>query len=142
MRRPASASRTSGRYAVALRAILDSDAYLDAPTSRRRTTKRKINYNNRGLTGPAPSGMNLQYRNVAFLNLGVPHRDAGPQRIARSGSAVIPRLSSTSAAMLIWSTSSVHGISTTSSAPASRSLRSSASRCSGVVGVSAFTRWA
>jgi hypothetical protein len=57
MRRPASASRTSGRYPVALRAIPDSAAYLDAPTSRRRTAKRKINYNDRGLTGPAPSGM-------------------------------------------------------------------------------------
>jgi hypothetical protein len=76
MRRPVSASRTSGRYAVALRAILDSDAYLDAPTSRRRTATRKINYNNRGLTGPAPSGMNLQDSNVAFLNLRGRDRDA------------------------------------------------------------------
>jgi hypothetical protein len=47
MRRPASASRTYGRYAVALRAIPDSAAYPDAPTSRRRTAKRKISYNDR-----------------------------------------------------------------------------------------------
>src|ERR687897_26777 len=57
MRRPASASRTYGRYAVALRAIPDSAAYLDAPTNRRSTAKRKISYHNGGLTGPAPSGM-------------------------------------------------------------------------------------
>jgi hypothetical protein len=43
MRRPASASRTYGRYAVALRAIPDSAAYLDAPTGSRRTAERKIN---------------------------------------------------------------------------------------------------
>jgi hypothetical protein len=47
MRRPASASRTYGRYAVALRAIPDSAAYLDAPTSRRRTAKEKISHKKR-----------------------------------------------------------------------------------------------
>jgi hypothetical protein len=34
--------------AVALRAILDPDAYLDAPTSRRTTSKKKIKSNNGG----------------------------------------------------------------------------------------------
>ncbi len=48
MRRPASASRTYGRYAVTLRAIPDSAAYLNAPTSRRRTAKRKISHNEWG----------------------------------------------------------------------------------------------
>jgi len=48
MRRPATASRTYGRYAVALRAIPDPAAYLDTPTSRRKTAKRKINHNNGG----------------------------------------------------------------------------------------------
>jgi hypothetical protein len=43
VRRPASASRTSGRYAVALRALLDPVAYLDAPKSRRNTNEQKIN---------------------------------------------------------------------------------------------------
>src|SRR5215218_8969514 len=87
MRRPASASRTSGRYAVALRAIPDSAAYLVAPTGRRRTAKRKISYNDGGLTGPAPSGMNLQDRNVAFLNL-----RAGLERIAGlTSSSVVDR---------------------------------------------------
>src|SRR5918994_7086094 len=62
MRRPASASRTYGRYAVALRAIPDSAAYLDAPTNRRSTAKRKISYHNGGLTGPAPSGMTCSLR--------------------------------------------------------------------------------
>jgi hypothetical protein len=57
VRRPASASRTFGRYAGALRALLDSAAYLDAPTNRRRTNEEKISYRKRRLTGPAPSGM-------------------------------------------------------------------------------------
>jgi RNA polymerase sigma factor (sigma-70 family) len=52
MRRPATASRTYGRYAVALRAIPDSAAYPDAPTSRRRTAKRKISYNDRRVDRP------------------------------------------------------------------------------------------
>jgi len=47
MRRSATASRTSGRYAVALRAIQDPAAYLDAPETRQRTPKRKINYEHR-----------------------------------------------------------------------------------------------
>jgi hypothetical protein len=37
--------------------LLDPDAYPDAPTGRRRTTRRKIKTKNRGLTGPARSGM-------------------------------------------------------------------------------------
>uniref|UniRef100_UPI001C5D557E hypothetical protein n=1 Tax=Pseudonocardia nigra TaxID=1921578 RepID=UPI001C5D557E len=39
------------------RALLDPAAYLDAPKNSRRANEEKINYNNRGLTGPAPSGM-------------------------------------------------------------------------------------
>jgi hypothetical protein len=54
MRRPASASRTYGRYAVALRATPDSGAYLDAPTSGTENGQEKINYNDRELTGPGP----------------------------------------------------------------------------------------
>src|SRR4249919_3060738 len=42
--------------AVALRAIPDSAAYLDAPTNRRRTTEEKINYKNRGLTAESAWG--------------------------------------------------------------------------------------
>ena len=57
MRRPASASRTYGRYAGALRALLDTAAYLDAHKNRRTTPSGKINYKNTGLTDPAPSGM-------------------------------------------------------------------------------------
>uniref|UniRef100_UPI001C5FB639 hypothetical protein n=1 Tax=Pseudonocardia nigra TaxID=1921578 RepID=UPI001C5FB639 len=38
------------------RALLDPAAYLDAPKNSRRANEEKINYNNRGLTGPAPSG--------------------------------------------------------------------------------------
>src|SRR5204862_7074316 len=57
VRRPASASRTYGRYAGALRALHDPAAYLDAPTNRRRTTEEKISYTKRRLTGPAASGM-------------------------------------------------------------------------------------
>ena len=54
MRRPAPASRPSGRYAVGLRPSLDPDAYLDAPTAGRR---RPNNSQHHHLTGPAPSGM-------------------------------------------------------------------------------------
>jgi hypothetical protein len=39
-------SRTYGRCAVALRAILDTDAYLNAPTGRRRTARKKIKNEN------------------------------------------------------------------------------------------------
>ena len=37
--------------------ILDPDALPDAAPSRRRTARRKINKQERGLTGPSPSGM-------------------------------------------------------------------------------------
>uniref|UniRef100_UPI001C603AD8 hypothetical protein n=1 Tax=Pseudonocardia nigra TaxID=1921578 RepID=UPI001C603AD8 len=52
------------------RALLDPAAYLDAPKNSRRANEEKINYNNRGLTGPAPSGT-LQYGVVG----------EGPQRL-------------------------------------------------------------
>jgi len=52
VRRPASASRTSGRVAGALRALLDTAAYLDAPNNRRRAPRRKINYKEQGVDRP------------------------------------------------------------------------------------------
>ena len=42
--------------------ILDPDAYLGALTNRQRTTRRKIHYQRRRLTGPTPSGMTCKER--------------------------------------------------------------------------------
>ncbi|WP_219420385.1 hypothetical protein, partial [Pseudonocardia nigra] len=50
------------------RALLDPAAYLDAPKNSRRANEEKINYNNRGLTGPAPSGMT--YRQSGLVSCG------------------------------------------------------------------------
>src|SRR3954452_14740276 len=42
--------------------ILDPDAYPGAPTTRRRTAKRKINHRRTRLTGTTPSGMTWEER--------------------------------------------------------------------------------
>ena len=60
MRRTASASRPSGRYAVGLRPSLDPDAYFGAPSQdqeARRTSQKQPAV---VLTGPAPSGMTCE----------------------------------------------------------------------------------
>ena len=70
VRRAASASRTSGRYAVgpAGRSLTPTPTPA-RPTSRRRTARRKINDQEQGLTGPAPSGMTCitPYITVPFV---------------------------------------------------------------------------
>jgi len=58
MRRTAPASRTSGRYAVGLRPILDPDtAGSTRPTAGRRRQEEDQSRHRRGWHGPAPSGM-------------------------------------------------------------------------------------
>ena len=60
VRRPASASRTCGRCAVDPPGrSLTPTPHRGAPTSRRRTPRKKINTRNYRLTGPAPSGMTI-----------------------------------------------------------------------------------
>src|SRR5881392_3831279 len=70
MRRPAPASRPSGRYAVGLRPSLDPDA-----SNRRAHNQAKKNKNGQHspLTGPAPSGMTSQL--IEQRHIGI---DTGP----------------------------------------------------------------
>jgi hypothetical protein len=82
MRRSATASRTKAAHAVALRAILDTAAYLNAPTSRRKTQEERSRAKNEGLTGPAPSGMTCALGRIRTCNLLIRRSGSHARRVA------------------------------------------------------------
>jgi hypothetical protein len=75
-------ARTKAAHAVALRAILDSAAYLNAPTSSRRTQDERSRAKNEGLTGPAPSGMTCALGRIRTCNLLIRRSGSHARRVA------------------------------------------------------------
>ncbi len=69
MRRPGSASRPYGRYAVGLRPSLDSDPYPTLPNNRRRTAKNNDQDPRDRLTRPRPFRDDLRFRVWAIQDL-------------------------------------------------------------------------